>query len=145
MRRKPALTGVMVPSGERLPTDKIGDKKGYYPEPSKPSRKAQAINLTAQCLRRGKQGLSSVNWEKFGAKGNKGKVLRDKRPMRLQNSPVPHTRELVGVRFDQRSGKYAQTSAVLSPLSYRDVPYAELCNAAAKSKKPVRHVRRDKR
>lgn len=104
-KRRALIDDKTIPSGQRVPRDRIGDKKGYYPEPTRSNSRGKSIDLVSQCLRHGKQGVSSVNWDAFGAKGNKGRVRRDKRPMRLQNSPVPHVREHTNVRFDNRTGK----------------------------------------
>lgn len=134
MPRTRALIGNSIPSGQAIPKDKFGDKKGYYPEPSQSQGRSQAINLTSQCLRHGKQGMSSVNWEAFGAKGNKGRKVRDKRPMRLQNSPVPHNGEIKG-RFDQRSGKF--TRKIEQPVKIEAKGYRELIEQVKRSGKPV--------
>lgn len=105
----------MIPSGQRVPRDKIGDRKGHYPTPKR-NPKQSTLNVTSQCLRHGKQGMSNINWEMFGAFGGKSTIEQGKRQrrrskptqrkMRLQNSPVPHTRELVGVHFDAKSGRF---------------------------------------
>jgi hypothetical protein len=140
-----ALTGTILPSGQTVPRDRVGDKKGYYPEPSKATGKAQAINLVTQVLRHGKQGMSSVNWDMFGAKGSKGKTLRDKRPNRIQNSPVPHTRELKGVRFDARSGKFIATNNALNPkAAKKPLALSELETVAKRNAKPVSPYARPK-
>jgi hypothetical protein len=142
---KQALIGRNLPSGQTVPRDRIGDKKGHYPEPQKHTGKAQAINLVTQVLRHGKQGISSINWDMFGAKGSKGKTLRDKRPNRIQNSPVPHNRELKGVRFDARSGKFIATSNALNPKAApKALAIGELETKARRSAKPVSPYARPK-
>jgi hypothetical protein len=96
-----------IPSGQRMPRDRIGDKKGSYPERTKATRQ-HTQNVTSQVLRHGKQGMSVANWDMFGAYGNKGREL-GKRKMRIQNSPVPHTREHTSARFDKNAGKLVKT------------------------------------
>lgn len=134
-RRRALMDDKIVPSGQRTPRDKVGDKKGHFPSPSK-SRGANArpIDTFAQVIRHGKTGMSVTNWQAFGAKGSKGRILRDARPMRIQNSPVPHV-AIVDGRFDQRTGRWHY--ATPKPKSLEDKPLSQLMREAERSGKPV--------
>lgn len=139
MPRKRAQIGRTLPSGQTLPRDKIGDKPGFYPEPSDAARRPRYSDLVSPYLRHGKQGLTVINWDAFGAKGSKGKVRRDKRPMRLQNSPVPHTKVVNG-RFDPRSGKWTHTTP--KPVACEEKPLSQLWREAERSSKPIKPYKR---